>query len=151
MSVSVSVSERVTLPLDVCPSHYSLELSPDLQRLEFFCNETVSVTVTREGVSEVSMHSKEISVESVHFESDASESDSRVRVNVIAINYDVKHNVVTFVFESALPKGTGQLRMRYRGILNGDMCGFYKSTYADCNGNKKIMASTQFEALDARR
>lgn len=31
------------------------------------------------------------------------------------------------------------------------MAGFYRSTYADIDGNPKIMASTQFEALDARR
>eukprot|EP01034_Spumella_vulgaris_P034598 gene34598-42677_t len=31
------------------------------------------------------------------------------------------------------------------------MAGFYKSAYSDVNGDKKIMASTQFEALDARR
>ena len=32
-----------------------------------------------------------------------------------------------------------------------DMSGFYKSNYSDADGNKKVMASTQFEALDARR
>ena len=32
-----------------------------------------------------------------------------------------------------------------------DMAGFYKSNYSDADGNKKVMASTQFEALDARR
>lgn len=31
------------------------------------------------------------------------------------------------------------------------MAGFYKSTYTDASGVKKIMGSTQFEALDARR
>jgi len=31
------------------------------------------------------------------------------------------------------------------------MAGFYRSSYTDIHGNKKIMASTQFEALDARR
>ena len=31
------------------------------------------------------------------------------------------------------------------------MAGFYRSTYTDIYGNPKIMASTQFEALDARR
>ena len=31
------------------------------------------------------------------------------------------------------------------------MAGFYKSNYSDADGNKKVMASTQFEALDARR
>jgi hypothetical protein len=32
-----------------------------------------------------------------------------------------------------------------KGILNGDMSGFYKSNYSDADGNKKVMASTQFE------
>lgn len=31
------------------------------------------------------------------------------------------------------------------------MAGFYRSSYTDIHGQKKIMASTQFEALDARR
>ena len=31
------------------------------------------------------------------------------------------------------------------------MAGFYRSSYTDIDGNSKIMASTQFEALDARR
>ena len=31
------------------------------------------------------------------------------------------------------------------------MAGFYRSTYKDVNGKEKIVASTQFEALDARR
>jgi hypothetical protein len=35
----------------------------------------------------------------------------------------------------------------FSGILNGDMSGFYKSNYSDADGNKKVMASTQFEVL----
>ena len=31
------------------------------------------------------------------------------------------------------------------------MAGFYRSTYTDIDGNKKLMASTQFESIDARR
>ena len=31
------------------------------------------------------------------------------------------------------------------------MCGFYRSTYTDVKGEKKLMASTQFESIDARR
>jgi aminopeptidase N len=37
------------------------------------------------------------------------------------------------------------------GFLNNQMAGFYRSSYTDIHGQKKIMASTQFEALDARR
>lgn len=67
------------------------------------------------------------------------------------ITYNVKQNTVKITFDSSIPTGEGVLTIKYRGILNGDMAGFYKSSYADANGTKKIMASTQFEALDARR
>lgn len=139
--------ERVTLPIDVSPSHYSLELTPNLESLEFYCNEVIDVDVTKAGVSEVTLHSKEIFIETVSFKSVGAASVP----TVVEINYNTQYNTVKFVFDGSLPEGKGQIFIRFRGILNGDMCGFYKSSYADANGNKKIMASTQFEALDARR
>jgi len=139
--------ERVTLPIHVSPSHYSLELTPNLESLEFYCNEVIDVDVTKAGVSEVTLHSKEIFIETVSFKSVGTASAP----TVVEINYNTQYNTVKFVFDGALPEGKGQIFIRFRGILNGDMCGFYKSSYADANGNKKIMASTQFEALDARR
>lgn len=142
------MSERVTLPTDVLPTHYSLELAPNFDKLEFFCNEEINVSVTKEGVTEVSMHSKEIFIESATFTPIISSSSV---ATVIEISYNVKYNTVKLVFDGPLTVGDGVIKLRYRGILNGDMAGFYKSTYADSNGNKKIMASTQFEALDARR
>ena len=39
----------------------------------------------------------------------------------------------------------------YTGFLNNQMAGFYRSSYKNIHGESKIMASTQFEALDARR
>lgn len=140
-------TDRVTLPVDVLPTHYALELTPDLDQLEFFCNEEIHVNVTKEGVTSVTLHAKEIFVETATFKSASADANPAV----VEINYNVQYNTVTFVFDGALAKGEGKLLIRFRGILNGDMCGFYKSTYADANGNKKIMASTQFEALDARR
>jgi len=37
-----------------------------------------------------------------------------------------------------------------KGFLNNQMAGFYRSSYTNIHGEKKIMASTQFESLDAR-
>lgn len=36
-------------------------------------------------------------------------------------------------------------------LLFSRLLPFFRSSYADANGDKKVMASTQFEALDARR
>eukprot|EP00438_Fugacium_kawagutii_P023078 Skav219020 [mRNA] locus=scaffold2142:370618:380851:+ [translate_table: standard] len=46
---------------------------------------------------------------------------------------------------------SGKLELKFVGILNDQMAGFYRSGYKDINGTSKIMASTQFESLDARR
>lgn len=66
-------------------------------------------------------------------------------------NYDEKATTVTLAFASPLKVGMATIKMTFKGILNGDMAGFYKSSYTNADGEKLTMASTQFEALDARR
>lgn len=140
-------SERVTLPTEVLPTHYSLVLTPDLENLDFHCEEEIHVNVSKQGIDRVTLHSKEIFIETASFQSNSEATNPAV----VEINYDVQLTTVVIVFDGELATGAGKLLLRFRGILNGDMCGFYKSIYADANGNKKVMASTQFEALDARR
>jgi aminopeptidase N len=56
------------------------------------------------------------------------------------------------MFTESIPKSsTITLKIDFVGSLNNQMAGFYRSHYKDTNGNDKIVASTQFEALDARR
>lgn len=65
-------AERVILPNSVVPTHYALELHPDLDpsKLEFLSNLQISVNVVN-SVSEVTLHSKEITISSVSFSSNA--------------------------------------------------------------------------------
>jgi aminopeptidase N len=64
----------------------------------------------------------------------------------------MKETTVTFIFPDSLPKSSSiVLIIDFVGCLNNQMAGFYRSHYKDTNGNDKIVASTQFEALDARR
>ena len=67
------------------------------------------------------------------------------------ISYHLVDTTVSLHFADELPVGAGIVSMSFDGILNSDMAGFYKSGYVDADGNKKVMANTQFEALDARR
>lgn len=64
----------------------------------------------------------------------------------------MKSTTVTFVFSESIPKSSSiVLKIDFVGCLNNQMAGFYRSHYKDTKGNDKIVASTQFEALDARR
>jgi len=47
--------------------------------------------------------------------------------------------------------GPQSIALSFRGSLNEQLRGFYKSTYKDENGNEKIIATTHFEPADARR
>lgn len=141
----MSTEGRVLLPSQLVPSHYVLEITPSLDELVFTCKEEIHVTV-REVTKEVTLHAREITIESVSFE-----SASKSTIQAEEISYNLKAHTVKFIFGEDLVQGEGKLLISYKGILNGDMAGFYKSSYTDANGNKKIMASTQFEALDARR
>ena len=57
---------------------------------------------------------------------------------------------VTFVFKKAIPTGKILLSIVFEGIINETLRGFYKSTY-ELNGKTQHLATTQFEATDARR
>lgn len=137
----------VVLPPSVTPAHYSLEISPDLERLEFLGTEDIDVIVSAD-TNQITVHSKEIHVLQASF---ASKDASEKKPKLVQISYHLIDNTVTFTFDGTLPHGNGVLHIEFRGILNGDMAGFYKSSYADADGKKMTMASTQFEALDARR
>jgi puromycin-sensitive aminopeptidase len=134
-------SERVLLPENCIPTHYDLCLTPDMSALTFSCDMTINVNVTSV-LKEITMHSKEIVIQSASIDG----------LNTCDINYDEKMTTVTLSFPNDVSIGNNkQLKISYTGILNGDMAGFYKSSYCNANGDKMIMASTQFEALDARR
>ena len=130
--------------MDLYPVHYDLRISPNLETREFTCKESVSCSV-KAATKKVTLHSKELTVLSAAFVADSGKS-----FDAVEISYHLKDTTVTFTFGEELPIGEGKLEFSLRGILNGDMAGFYISNYEDADGTKKVMASTQFEALDVR-
>lgn len=128
------------LPEEVKPSHYDLEITPDFDNLEYRCKQEVKLTISKE-VTEISMNSKEL------FIYEASCGGQKAT----GINYDIADTKVTLSFQTPLAVGEATLSLDFKGIINGDMCGFYKSQYTDADGNKAVMGATQFESIDARR
>ena len=47
--------------------------------------------------------------------------------------------------------GSWVLDLEFTGILNDQLVGFYRSTFTDVDGVEQAIATTQFEATDARR
>ena len=59
--------------------------------------------------------------------------------------------MVSFDFAESIPVGSAELAIEFTGELNDKLRGFYRSSYTDVDGNQRWMATTQFEATDARR
>lgn len=139
----MNAADRVVLTTDIVPSHYDLEIIPDLSVWTFEVREDIVVDVKRDNIKSLTLHAQDLIIKSGSFNGSN---------EIIGIEYDLKYSTVTLVFENPLEVMTnGKLTLKLTGVLNGDMAGFYRSSYVDANGNKKIMGSTQFEALDARR
>jgi aminopeptidase N len=139
-------NERVVLNPKIKPTHYDLELCPDLDAFTFTCNESIKLTISEANLASITLHSKEIHIEEASLKCGSAEA-----LVVESISYNRKATTVTLTFGAAFPTGEAVLSIKYLGILNSDMAGFYRSSYSDADGKKKVMASTQFESLDARR
>lgn len=136
---------RVLLPSDVLPEIYDLRLEPDLERFTF--EGVVKITCDVQVATDtISVHAHELLVASAQF----TPTDFAV-MNAEEITMKEKVKTATIGFGSVLPVGKGVLEIKFRGILNDQMAGFYRSQYTDCGGVKRYLATTQFEAVDARR
>ncbi len=126
------------LPQGVKPLHYTLELDPDLKAATFSGVETVDVAVMRPTQS-ITLNSAEINFQSVTIEVGGK--------NLIAkVNANEEKQQAEFKFDQTIPEGNFKLKVRYSGILNNELRGFYLSKTA-----KRKYAVTQFESTDARR
>jgi aminopeptidase N len=95
------------------------------------------------------LHAKELCIVKAEYTTDT--NDAAVAVEEMIVN--IKATTVKFIFATPIAKDTKslQLKIEYTGFLNNQMAGFYRSSYTDIEGKSQIMASTQFESLDARR
>lgn len=136
-----------------CFLRYDIHLVPNLQDFTFAgeCKVTLKVAdnVPQDLSKCVVLHAKELCFANAQYETTDGTVEA-VKAEEIVLN--LKATTVKFSFaKDFVPGSTITLSIQYNGFLNNQMAGFYRSSYTDIEGNSKIMASTQFESLDARR
>lgn len=138
-------SHRVLLPSDLVPEHYDLTLEPDLERFTFEGSVKITCDV-QVATDKVSVHAHDLLLSTAQFT-----PHGAAPLKADEITLKAKAKTATIGFDEVLPVGKGVLEIKFRGILNDQMAGFYRSQYTDSKGVKRHLATTQFEALDARR
>ncbi len=132
------------LPRNVMPSRYELTLRPDLEEFTFTGEEIIDIDV-HEGTDVIKLNVKELEVHETHaVRSDGTRLDGKV-------NIDSENEIATIKFNGVLGAGAWKLHATFSGTLNDKLKGFYRSFWTDDKGEKHPIATTQFEATDARR
>src|SRR5262245_1971973 len=132
------------LPATVVPKRYDLRLEPDLTAATFKGEAVITVEVEAT-VTEIACNAAELAIQSA-----ALARDGSVPIHG-SISLDEANERARFVFPAAIAPGEWKLTLRFTGILNDRLHGFYRSTYKDAAGASHTIAATQFEATDARR
>jgi aminopeptidase N len=126
------------LSTSVMPDHYDLAFAVDLAHNRFDGSETIKVRTT-EPTTRVVLHALEITFHEVTVGTGAAAQ----RATVVL---DESAQTATLTVPKPIAPGSTEIHIRYTGVLNDKLRGFYTS-----EGPKRSYAVTQFESTDARR
>jgi puromycin-sensitive aminopeptidase len=135
-------NSEVRLSKYVVPIEYDLKLRPDLENFTFEGLEVIDLSILKR-TDFLTLHSKELEIETA----EVAIGDEKVFAH---ISYNGTGETVILNFPRYIPTGRTKLTLVFKGLLNDKMRGFYRSRY-EIGGKEHYMATTQFEATDARR
>ena len=133
------------LPRNVVPSRYDITIETDLDGSRFRGEEDVAVTV-HEATSTIVLNAKELEISDVR----VSSADGAA-VDVTGVEVDGEAERVTIALAEPLRPGSAVVHLAFAAPLNQRLVGYYRSTYTDEQGVERTIATSHFEATDARR
>ena len=137
-------ADAIVLPSNVKPSRYRLLLHPDLETFTFRGEQTVDIEIV-EPTARIALNAAEMEITDVVLRRNGGATPAH------SVSLEADSETATLDFGRVLAPGPAQLEMKFTGILNDRLVGFYRSEYQDGEGQTRYLATTQFEATDARR
>ncbi|MBM2819622.1 MAG: peptidase rane alanine aminopeptidase [Nitrosarchaeum sp.] len=127
--------------MKVFPVNYRLEFEPIFKNFTFNGKETITIDCT-EYVNSITLHCAELKIQSCNIMHAKTLQKAVIKTNA-------KKEEVTITIKNKI-RGQAFIEIEFTGELNDRLLGFYRSQYKQ-NGETKYLATTQFEAADARR
>ncbi|KAI8630705.1 peptidase family M1 [Xylariaceae sp. FL1651] len=153
------MADRDILPATVKPSHYELSISSmNFGDWSYQGNVSIDVSVG-EPIKEIVLNALDLSLENAEIAVHHTKASQSFQTTTFS--YDEKKQRATLQFAEEIPASQqATLKIAFKGTINNDMAGFYRSKYKPVvpaatsvpkDDNFHYMFSTQFEACDARR
>ncbi len=127
------------LPNIAVPENYKLSFAPDFTKDNFAGEETIQLRVLKP-TSQIVLNSAEIDFQDASITSGDATQKAKVTL-------DKEKQTATLTIGKLLAAGTAAIHIKYTGILNNELRGFYLGK----DGQGRKYAVTQFESTDARR
>ena len=131
-------SQAQRLPVNTVPESYHITLAPNFDKDNFSGEETIQIRVLKP-TSSIVLNALDIQFHDVSVTNNGHTQAAKVFL-------DKEKEMASLTVADAVPEGPATIHIRYTGILNNQLRGFYLSK---TDGRK--YAVTQFESTDARR
>ena len=139
---------NVRLPSNIQPSSYMIHLIPFIIPDNFTISGHVEIDLdVSEPSDNITLHIYDITI---HERDVTVLTEDGSMVDIVGHSYDEERQFYIIHLAKAPDSSKLQLSIFFTGVLNDELAGFYRSSYTE-NGEKKWIATTQFEATDARR
>ncbi|KAK2562234.1 Endoplasmic reticulum aminopeptidase 1 [Acropora cervicornis] len=137
--------KEILLPKDITPQRYQVYLHPNLTTFDFHGGVKIDI-ICEKPTRNILLHVKKLNITSYGVQ------DSHGNhLPVLRVAQSKKLEQYLVEMKDELKKDEKYtIKFDFNGQLSNTMTGFYKSSYKTKSGKTKHMATTQFEATDAR-
>ncbi len=127
---------------DFVTVNYTILFEPDLEKFVFRGEEKIAVKITKPA-KKIVLNAADLKVAHCSIVQKGASIPLKFRL-------DMKKEEMTIYFPRVM-KGDVELHIGFEGVLSDSLSGFYRSAYETADKKKRYLATTQFEAADARR
>ena len=127
--------------MEIIPINYVLSFEPDLQKFIFEGKESIEIKC-KKPTRIITLNCAEIKIHSCHI------THKNQKIPCTTKTDNKKEELIITLAQKV--QGQAFIHIEFQGMLNDRLLGFYRSQYKQ-NGKTKFLATTQFEAADARR
>src|SRR6202162_6061077 len=132
-----------TLPKDIVPRHYAIEVRPDIGAMKTRGTETITVEVRRE-TKQIVLNAIGTKIERTSLKSASGEEQ------LLTARNDEEAQTITFPISNKLSPGTYELSLEFTSSIEQAAQGLHVQHYK-VDGDEKTLLATEMEPSDARR
>ncbi|CAL4088040.1 unnamed protein product, partial [Meganyctiphanes norvegica] len=147
--LDVKKEESARLPLTLFPIHYVIKLRPFLHG-DLSIQGSIDIDIiVKEPTDIITLNMADIitlndTAKVLH--------EKGQEIGILRQEYDPHRQFyIAHLSQNLEVNETYNFHLEFQGLLNDKLVGFYKSSYTDELGNKRLVAATQFSPTDARK